>query len=47
MLLGGGKVDIAQLRANWQQGLFLLDSGISREAEPLIDRFVEQYQIPG
>lgn len=44
LLLGQGEVKAINLVSNWQDGLFLLDSGVPRQAAPLVDRFVYQYK---
>ena len=43
LLLEGGAAGGTQLPEQWQRGWFLLDTGISRSASPLIERFLQEY----
>ena len=44
LLLGGGTPQIIALPKGWQNGWFLLDTGISRSAAPLIERVAGAYE---
>lgn len=43
LLLCPEGVQTIELHPDWSEGLFLLDTGIKREAGPLIDRFTRQF----
>jgi len=44
VLLGGGRPPVAtRLPDNWNEGFFLLDTGVERSASAYIERFVSRY----